>query len=246
MRRIALLLVVGSLSLGSAGCCEWDNSCPTAPTPVPGDTQVAGTSVLSVTPIAQATEVWCWAATAEMVFRHYGIPSINPVGGYQCGIVAAYFGGPCAYDCGLCVSTIGGMAELNRLMIQYGPFATSLGFPSRTLSTRLEFRALSMSEVATEIDAGRPIVAGITAGGFPFPNISQHVVVIVGYDATGPEPFLLVNDPFPYNLFLAQGGSNPYFAVGATEVRPGRYRIRYADYIGYMAWANTIYRIQPR
>jgi peptidase C39-like protein len=232
------------IALGS--CSHHRDDCATTPT-APGCEAVPPSSrVLSITPIAQQTEVWCWAATAEMVFRHFNLPSVNGFGNYQCGIVAAYFGGPCLQNCGLCVSPIGGMTELNRVIVNYGPVARQLGLPSPILTSQLLFRALSFAETKSEIDAGRPVVAGITAGGFPFPNFSQHVTVIVGYETSAAGQYLVVNDPFPYNLpqFILQGRPNPYMFAGATEIRPGQYRVRYDSYTGFMAWGNSIDQIR--
>jgi hypothetical protein len=179
-----------------------------------------------------------------MVFRHYGLPSVNEFGNYQCGIVAAYFGGTCRLNCGLCVAPIQGMAELQKVVNQYGLVARSVSLSSPVLTSQLVFRALSMSEVKTEIDANRPIISGITAGGFPFPNFSQHVVVVVGYRDTS-DPHVIVNDPFPYDLpiYIAQGRSNPYIAAGASRIAPGRYEIPYRIFVNSFAWGNTIYNV---
>ena len=231
--------LAGACGSEERGGCE---ATPTAPGCMPPPSPQVSARTLPITPIAQQTEVWCWAATAEMVFRHYGLPSVNPFGNYQCGIVAAYFGGPCLQNCGLCVSPIGSMSELNRVILNYGIVARPVGIFSPVLSSRLLFRALSMAEVRTEIDAGRPVVAGISAGSFPYPNFSQHVTVIVGYEVNATESYLIVNDPFPYNLpqFVLQGRGNPYVFAGGVEVRPGQYRITYSSYTGFMAWGNSI------
>jgi hypothetical protein len=208
--------------------------------------QVTGSRTLAIAPIAQQTAVWCWAATAEMVFRHYGLPNLNPVANYQCGVVGAFFGGACAMNCGACITPIGGMAQLNTLIQGHGTVARQVGMPSPVLRTRLQFRALSLAEVKQEVDTNHPVVAGITAGGFPFPNIAQHVVVIVGYDANSTPPTLIVNDPFPYDLpqFVLQGRPNPYTFAGAVQVQPGRYRIAYSVFAGFMAWGNSIDQIR--
>lgn len=243
-----VLTVLCGLMTGS--CSDPPITCqdmPTSPSCADPRPQQPTSRTLPIGPVAQQTEVWCWAATAEMVFRHYSMPSVNAFGNYQCGIVAAYFGGVCQLDCGLCVAPIASMTELNRVIVNYGVVARQLGQPSATLSTATLFRALSMDEVRQEIDAGRPVVSGITAGGFPFPNISQHVALIVGYEVTGTAATLIVNDPFPYNLpqFVLQGRGNPYVFAGGTEVQPGQYRISYSSYTGFMTWANTIYQIRP-
>lgn len=248
--RLRLMLLIAVLAVvTSADHCPWhpEKECNSLTDPAcEGGGSITGSAQLGITPIAQQTEVWCWAATAEMVFRFYGLPNLNPVGNYQCGIVAAFYQGPCLGNCGLCVTPIGGMTALKTLIDGYGPFANLNGIPSRVLTSSIAFRALTLPEVKAEIDANRPIVAGITAGGFPFPNISQHVTVIIGYDASTVVPSLIVNDPFPYDLpiFVSQGRTNPYTQAGATQVAPGRYRIAYTTFTGAMAWGNSIFNIQ--
>jgi hypothetical protein len=239
-----VLLICGFFTLLTGEHCFWhDEDCtPTEPGCGSDEKQERGARSLSIAPIAQQTPVWCWAASAEMVFRHYGLPSINPFDNYQCGIVAAYFQGACLYDCSLCVAPIATLTELQRVVNGYGVVARQSGRASPVLVSDAIFRALSMVEVVAEIDAGRPIIAGISAGGFPYPNVSQHAVVVVGYDASGTQPMLLVNDPFPYDYIT--GAQNPYYAVGAQQLQPGRYRISYQAMVGLMVWANTIYRIR--
>lgn len=201
-----------------------------------------GTYTLNISPIAQQTEVWCWAAAAEMVFRHYGLPALNT--NYQCGIVAAYFGpnSTCWFNCFSCVSAIGSMSQMHVLVNGYGAFANQFT-PSRTLASSLVFSSISFGETAREIDNGRPVLAGISPDGYAYPNISQHVVVIVGYQNTnGGAQAVIVNDPFPYDLFPAT--PNPYTLAGATRTRPGQYMVPYAAAISRLKWANTIFQIR--
>lgn len=238
-------LICGFFALFSAQHCPWHDeaSCnATEPGCSTNNEDVVGAGALAIDPIAQQTHVWCWAASAEMVFRHYGLPSINPFGNYQCGIVAAYFQGACIYDCTLCIAPIATLTELQRVVDGYGLVAQQVGYASPVLTSVAAFRALTLSELAAEIDAGRPIIAGISAGGFPYPNVSQHAIVIVGYDWTGPQPMVIVNDPFPYDAVA--GAQNPYYAVGAQQIQPGQYLISYATLTGPMVWANSIYRIR--
>ena len=250
MKRLLRVGLTAAAWLTLLGACCFDcpvpcTSDPTAPGCAPPPA-VSGAGQLNIVPIAQQTEVWCWAATAEMVFRYYGLPNLNGAGNYQCGIVAAYFQGQCLFNCGLCVVPIGGMTELQKLVLGYGAVARQVGVPSRDLQSSLVFRALQATEVKTEIDAGRPVIAGISAGGFPFPNFSQHVVLVTGYDATATPFQLIVNDPFPYDLPAYVLHGNPYLQVGAVRVAPGRYRISYSSFVGPMAWGNSIYQISLR
>lgn len=52
-------------------------------------TGASSAAQLNIPAVYQQTKVWCWAASAEMVFRHYGMRSISSVS-YQCGIVNAW------------------------------------------------------------------------------------------------------------------------------------------------------------
>ena len=174
-----------------------------------------------------------------MVFRHNNLPAVNQ--NYQCGIVAAYFGGQCAINCGLCVQPIGPMSQAQVLINNYGGVAAQYG-PSRNLSSTLVFGPLSINQLASEIDSNRPVIAGISPGGYSYPNFSMHIVLVVGYDVTGPSPRVVVNDPFPYNAFPQQ--SNPYLRVGGFQIQSGQYSISYDSFVSPMNWANTIYRIQ--
>jgi len=237
LRRKLVYLLLLIVVLICAGCGDGGTSNNTSTQqPSTQPPTVVSSKILNVAPIAQQTERWCWAASAQMVLQYYGLPDLNGIN-YQCGIVGAYFGGICAQNCFACPQSIPSLVNMNDVLLGYGPFARQVGFQSSLIHTRMLFRSLSMNEVISEINASRPVLAGISAGGFPFPNFSNHATVIVGYDTTAAIPYIFVNDPFPYAL---QGGVNPYFFVGAVEVQPGRYKISYNDFIGYMAWGNTL------
>lgn len=202
--------------------------------------------VLQVPASLQQTPVWCWAASAEMVMRYYGLPSANPAS-YQCGLIAAwFFGTACQNDCSLCITAIGPMSNMHRLITGYGAFMQStLGIPSRSLSAQLEFRPLSTSEIATEISAGRPIVIGIApGGGFALPNASAHIAVAIGYDYRGTVPYVIVNDPFPFQFPPYSAYPNPYVAAGGVELATGRYAVPHAALVQQLGWANTIFAIR--
>src|SRR5215472_11536546 len=63
--------------------------------------------ILYVFPVAQQRPGWCWAASAEMILSYYGVPNLNPVGNYQCAVVAAQ-GSPCDINCGMPICLAGG------------------------------------------------------------------------------------------------------------------------------------------
>ena len=113
-RRCATLLLLFALY----ACGGGGDSSQTAPPAV----SITGARTLSIVPIAQQTDLWCWAATAEMVFIYYGLPNINSGGNYQCGIVAAYYGpsSACASNCFLCQAGIGTLTNMKNLVNNYG------------------------------------------------------------------------------------------------------------------------------
>lgn len=196
---------------------------------------------LNIPPVFQETEVWCWVAVTEMSLKHYGLPSLNPTGGYQCGIVNT-LGGACAVNCGNCVFSAGMMQNLATAMQNY---------PSRAITVlNRQVRAVAANNIPTalippfihqEINQGHPIIAGISpsdAPGSSFrypPGISQHVALIVGIEGDGPDAILTVNDPYPFRPH-----EDPYLRVGATRVEPGRYRIMARSFAIGLNWTNTI------
>lgn len=244
-----VLLACGIVAILGSACIEDDDPCSDPLAPACGSTYEPSSATLNLTPIAQQTEVWCWAAAAEMVFRYYGLPNVNSASNYQCGVVAAYAyilagtAHQCFYNCSLCIEPISTLTELKRVVDLYGQVALQAGFQSRVLKSRAFFGPLTLPQLARELDEGRPIIAGISFNGLRLPNISQHAVVIVGYDARGPEPILFVNDPFPYTLIVPPA-QNPYLIVGGTLVAPGRYAISLSGFTNNLVWANTIYDIR--
>jgi len=203
---------------------------------------------LSIAPVAQQEPDWCYAASAQMIFQYYGLQTLNP-NSYQCGVVGlfnAYItqqNPQCAFDCTLCAQVGGGsMDAIAALIDEYGIDAEQYyNAPGPVLSSAEVYSPLTMQQVVTEIQNGRPILAGITPGGYPLPDASQHAVVIVGFDNSGASQNLIINDPFPY---MATYQQDPYTPAGGQEVQPGRYSISYSAFVQELVWANTIYDVQ--
>jgi hypothetical protein len=209
-------------------------------------------TILNIPPVQQQSPEWCWLATGEMIFRYYNIPANAP--DYQCGEARfqgaqqvgaqgqTAFYGPCWLDCTRCAPVSAGSVQgLVNMVVQY-PYGMSVvtGGSFRLRDPQVSLNPMPASAVKSEIDSGRPIIAGISPGsGMMPPSLAQHAVLIVGYDNAG--AVLIVNDPFPYQ---AVGMIPPYIQVGGTQILSGRFAIPYQLMVGPINWNNAVYGIQ--
>src|SRR5262249_37309725 len=145
---------------------------------------------------------------------------------YQCGIAAAVFGGSCRMDCRLCNVGSGPVQTLRNMIVYYPQFVRDVArLASSNLSADVVLDKLSEDDVKDEIDGGRPIVAGISPhSGLLPPGLSEHAVLIIGYEERDDDLYLIVNDPFPYELVRMR---DPYTSNGGSRLTAGRYRILY-------------------
>jgi hypothetical protein len=201
-------------------------------------TAKAESKTLHIPPVAQSKTAWCWLAASEMVFRYYHVPPVNSVS-YQCGLAAAVFGGPCVRNCEMCNVGSGPVQTIQYLLLNYPPFAENLTHRNGPkLTADVTTSELSEDDVKSEIDADRPVIAGISPhSGLLPPGLSEHAVVIVGYVERSSGLFLVINDPFPYDEV---GMSDPYTDKGGTRLMAGRYRISYDIMVNDLAWGNTV------
>jgi hypothetical protein len=148
------------LFLFAGRCFQSETPCsPTDPT-CGGTSQPAVTSrLLSVPYIPQQTQVWCWAATSEMIFRYYGINAS------QCQLVSVYVGRACCVSDPFCLVAASSMPTI----------AQGLGIVGGIRASYVP-RPLTFDEVAAEITAGRPVMVGYHG------SFSGHVVLITGFD----------------------------------------------------------------
>lgn len=101
---------------------------------------------------------------------------------------------------------------------------------------------LSNTDITREIDAGRPIIAGISPGQQTPRGYVDHVVLIVGYEqGTNADLFVIVNDPFPFDIV---GMPNPYVSAGATSPNRYQYRIESHKFAQVMNWTESASNIQ--
>lgn len=204
--------------------------------------------VLPITPVVQETQVWCWVAVGEMIFKYLGMPNVNPAGVYQCGIIGALaadqygMSHPCNVDCRNCVVPAGEERWVRAMLERYPAVVAAVYGPAQQLAAGHDPRILTPDEVVAEIDAGLPMIAGITPYGLPT-GVSAHVALIVGYERDqGGQLWLRVNDPYPFNF----AGHNPYVAAGGQEqTGGGSYWILYESFAYGLHWAET-FRIRPR
>ena len=200
--------------------------------------QLLAAGDLSISPVQQDTPEWCWLAVGEMVFRYYDIPNLNPAGIYQCGVVGVMVGGFCAQDCRYCANLPASSVEnIARMITAYPRFARNYlrDQDIKQLTARIAVRPLRAQEIRDEIDAGRPIIAGISpAGSGAFGP--QHAVLIIGYDGDDDSMNLTVNDPYPY------GFSSPYEAAGGNG-GSGQYTIPYLNFRSRLRWSQSVYKI---
>ena len=219
----------------------------------PGKAQSSG-NTLDINPIYQETTEWCWVATGQMIFQYFQIPMINRIDG-QCGIVSLWgahavpppgqLSGPCLADCRACPFPAGQVDTIAAMLQQY-PIMAGFFYHRRIAPLRFQTSqsALTQQQISDEIDASRPVLVGISPSG----NSAfgpQHVALIVGYETDANDNlFLIVNDPFPFAYFAAQGISDPYIVAGGQNMDDGRYRISYRDFKNRMHWSVSIHHLR--
>lgn len=149
---------------------------------------------LGVPFIAQQTQVWCWAATSEMVVKHVR----GPTAPSQCQMLSAWFQGDCCSFPQLCA-----VAAPNLQVIQQTLYGAG------GVTSQLRGGPLTFAEAQAELDAGRPMIAAY-AGAF-----NGHVVVIYGCDSGGN---LYIHDPYYGSFTVPFHDSLTYGSVGNTLV----------------------------
>ncbi len=173
---------------------------PRITTPNPVD-NVHRRQLLSLPLVRQQTEVWCWAATSEMVFRYYGRGSV------QCEILSAWLTANCCLSPPhpYCRQGAPSLQVIQQTLFAFGRLTSSLrGGP------------LSLNEIRNEIDLGRPIIAAYR-GAF-----SGHVVVVYGYDSSGN---IYIHDPY-YGTFIVPYAATFYYNNGQLVWYDTIYEIR--------------------
>jgi hypothetical protein len=194
-------------------------------TALPKGHQQSARRILSVPIVQQRTLVWCWLAVGEMLFRYYRVPAVNN-NDYQCGIIGLIYR-PCYTNCTTqaCIIPSGSNYGTVNMLRQYPLLAAS-----RNISFS-EGKELSLQSVVNNINAGRPIVCGISPTNRAYYRDSEHAVIIAGYDISPNNYLLVVNDPYPY-----PSGQNPYLRNGGSQLSGNQYLIPYTTFTVGMCW----------
>ena len=193
---------------------------------------------LPIQPATQQKDMWCWLTVGEMVFTYYKVRNLNPNGFYQCGIIGVLLPHLCGLDCTKCAALGGGMGMrqfITDMLKKYPPAANS---PPINSDFVIKKCPLTAQQVKDEIDANRPVIAGIsTSGQLKYPP--EHVALIVGYEEVDGKLRLRVNDPYPFGI------NDPYLKAGAQKNCGGSYYIDYETFCNKMAWDAAWWHIQP-
>jgi hypothetical protein len=213
---------------------------------VPVNLTMAADVQLHIPPLFQERPSWCWAAVGEMVFKYYDIPALHRTD-YQCGIIQSRKLCAGMPDCLGCEISAVDEASVADLLEQYPALSTEAGKARDiALTVQLKDGILSEEEVKQELDAGRPIIVGLSPRGFKVDGIRQHMALIVGYDTSSGDLMLTVNDPFPFEDMVFLWIGSPYVTAKASEVGDGRYEVGYEAFRSKLKWTKTLYRMTCR
>lgn len=190
-------------------------------------------NTLSILPVMQQTKVWCWLACGEMIFKHFGIPSYNNQS-YQCGIIGIISGpqSPCNTNCFVCEYPSGSNYGTLKMISNYSMLAANKSFNFS------ESKQVSFEHIKLNIDNKKPILCGTSYTRRQQFSDAEHVVLVVGYRIKKGTPYLILNDPFPYQV-----GQNPYEHSGAKTLNNYQYEISYKSFIEDIFWHWTISNI---
>jgi len=189
--------------------------------------------ILPIDPVSQETDVWCWLACGEMIFRHYNIPPSNR-SSYQCGIIGLISGelSPCYADCKECVFPAGSNYGTLNMISNYSMLTSGKKF-TFSQSQQVEFGFIKRN-----IDNNKPLLCGTSYSRRQYFSDAEHAVLLVGYKIIDGEYLVIINDPFPY-----QDGQNPYLNHGATSLSPYQYEITYDSFKQNIFWHWTVSEI---
>ena len=129
------------------------------------------------------------------------------------------------------------MQHVGAIMQSYAMIAQQVtGYVNPSVQMKM-FGILPPQQIAAQIDSGAPIMAGISPSQVPYPpglGVSQHAVVIIGYQNNGNLFNVVINDPYPYS------GVPPYVQAGGMQLMPGQYAVLYQVFVGVFHYGNSL------
>ena len=191
--------------------------------------------VLDIAPVYQQTKVWCWLAVGEMVFSHFGVRNNNPAGNFQCGIIGTIMSDTeCLTNCfnARCIRPSGSNYATVKMLKDY------VWMSSKRVFRADEGYELPFAAIKANIDADKPIIAGVSPIRKQYYEGAEHVALIVGYEAGPRGVDLMINDPFPYPPM-----GNPYTRNGATSISDYQYRMPMLNFTRDLFWHWSISNI---
>lgn len=194
-------------------------------------------SLLDIAPTPELAPGQAWASVAEMIMVYYDVPNTGP-GDMQCSL-AFFLSG--TQDCYKAPSE-SEFHAISRIVKGYPQYALE-SFGEIPVAMRWEdAKTISPADIVQEIKFERPVLVQIE----PAPNEGQtkaekRAVVIVGFDGSADNLQLIINDPKIYATT-----ENPYLEFGGRiRDKSGQYQIGYADFLSFLKWSATLYKIKP-
>ena len=194
-------------------------------------------SLLDIAPTPELAPGQAWATVAEMMMVYYDVPNTGP-GEMQCSLAFFLTGAQNCYK----APEESEFSAVSRVVKGYSQFAHE-SFGEIPVAMRWEeAKTITPQDIVQEIKFERPVLVQIE----PAPNegetkAEKRAVLIVGIDG-GPENLqLIINDPKVY-----QPTQNPYLEFGGRiRDNSGQYQIGYADFLSFLKWSATLYKIKP-
>ena len=194
-------------------------------------------TILKIEPSPELAPGQAWAGVAEMLMVYYDVPNTGP-GEMQCSLAFYLTGTQNCYK----APEESEFSAVSRIVKGYSQFALE-SFGEVPVAMRWEeAKAISPTDIIQEIKFERPILVQIE----PAPNegetkAEKRAVLIVGFDGSPDNLQLIINDPKIY-----QTTQNPYLEFGGKiRDNSGQYQIGYADFLSFLKWSATLYKIKP-
>lgn len=194
-------------------------------------------SLLDIAPAPELAPGQAWASIAEMMMVYYDVPNTGP-GEMQCSLAFFLTGAQNCYKS----PDESEFTAVSRIVKGYSQYALE-SFGEIPVAMRWEeAKTIPPADIIQEIKFERPVLVQIE----PAPNEGQakaekRAVLIVGFDGSADNLQLIINDPKIY-----APTENPYLEFGGRiRDKSGQYQIGYADFLSFLKWSATLYKIKP-